>query len=813
MRNIKEFKVIEGPKGTYRCELDISVEEWQNILQDETLTTANYKNAIMAFYREPGHKATCKDLGLKYYADAKEGTKYNAWITKYSIAVSKKLNRFKILDNEGVERFYHIVINTGRYLDNGLFEWQLRDELVQAIEKLGWNKNFTWIPFYEEMAEKLLQFKDNRKPLLDILYQLGDKQVGYIKTDDGRHVHDVDPFTVLGTFNRSLTEENRLLFIKHFKDRLGIKASLPADFNGIPVLNPQLANFFWRENIDTDIQPLWELFESAMSDDRTAFINHMNACFLQKGIKWNITMGLYWIKPYQYIALDSRNREYLPKINIDVFKDKDLNAQSYMALLDDVHNKINNHSIVETSIPEISYNAWLKNYTTNDNNEQNTDMADLQEYIELLKENHNLVLTGAPGTGKTYLAKKIAEKMGELEDGKNFVQFHPSYDYTDFVEGLRPKNENGTVGFERKDGVFKAFCKRVLMDDFVENKDVFSGLNDDPKIWKVSLAGTGDNPIRKDCLDNGYIRIGWEMYGDEDFLEFANYTSGGKTILRAFQNEMQVGDIVVSCYGEYTTDAIGIVTGDYEYREDGGDMPRYRNVEWIVKNKKLNTKDLLGKRMTLSTIYKLKMSFQKLYDFINRELSQSLDKLPTSNKKSRVFIIDEINRGDLSKIFGELFFAIDPGYRGIKGKVMTQYQNLLDESDVFADGFYVPENVYIIATMNDIDRSVESMDFAMRRRFVWKEVKPKDGQVMLDKLGSNKEEATKKMECLNDKIAEKLGSAYQIGPAYFLKLKNGDFDKLWENNLAPPLREYLRGYRNAEKDFEEFEKAYRNPTE
>ena len=182
------------------------------------------------------------------------------------------------------------------------------------------------------------------------------------------------------------------------------------------------------------------------------------------------------------------------------------------------------------------------------------------------------------------------------------------------------------------------------------------------------------------------------------------------------------------------------------------------------------------------------------------------------NEKPFVLIIDEINRGDASKIFGELFYAIDPGYRGkTENLVQTQYQNLVSDTDIFAKGFYVPENVYILATMNDIDRSVECMDFAMRRRFVWKEITPSDTDYMLSNL-EKVQEAQEKMAALNAEIAktEGLGGAYQIGPAYFKKLeKNGnDFDKLWTMNIEPLLKEYLRGFRDAEKLLNGFKAAY-----
>jgi 5-methylcytosine-specific restriction endonuclease McrBC GTP-binding regulatory subunit McrB len=187
----------------------------------------------------------------------------------------------------------------------------------------------------------------------------------------------------------------------------------------------------------------------------------------------------------------------------------------------------------------------------------------------------------------------------------------------------------------------------------------------------------------------------------------------------------------------------------------------------------------------------------------------SADKI---ERKNYVFIIDEINRGEASKIFGELFYAIDPGYRGKNDiLVKTQYQNLIPDTDLYCNGFYVPENVYILATMNDIDRSVESMDFAMRRRFTWKEVTPSDTQSMLDQLPCA-DKAKKTMTRLNNKIAETegLGYAYMVGPSYFLKLNTngGDFDKLWNMNISPLLKEYLRGFRKSDEIMDKFKKAY-----
>ena len=162
-----------------------------------------------------------------------------------------------------------------------------------------------------------------------------------------------------------------------------------------------------------------------------------------------------------------------------------------------------------------------------------------------------------------------------------------------------------------------------------------------------------------------------------------------------------------------------------------------------------------------------------------------------------------------------MFFSIDPGYRGEKGRVKTQYQNLVEEGDLFANGFYVPENVYIIGTMNDIDRSVESMDFAFRRRFAFAEVKAKDNVKMLDELEvlGLKNDAKNRMNRLNSAISkiEGLSSAYHIGASYFLKLKEyGDdcWEALWNYHLEGLLREYLRGMPNMDELMEKLENAY-----
>ncbi|MCI5505812.1 MAG: AAA family ATPase [Prevotella sp.] len=401
------------------------------------------------------------------------------------------------------------------------------------------------------------------------------------------------------------------------------------------------------------------------------------------------------------------------------------------------------------------------------------------KYIELLQENRNLVLTGAPGTGKTYMAQAIAKEMGCSKEEMCFVQFHPSYDYTDFVEGLRPiEKSDGQMGFERKDGVFKDFCKKAAKNITDSQKSIESltkELSWEEKLQQFIEDSTENNTKYK--LSNG--------------SEFTIDEIKGRTIV--VHNDQNEKTTQVSVNAD---DIIELLTNEVP-------LNIVRDIRNYF-NRKFGTQPD-------SYAYIITKAIREMKSNVYVESANKVEKKPF------VFIIDEINRGEASKIFGELFYAIDPGYRGKNEHlVQTQYQNLVPETDVFAKGFYVPENVYILATMNDIDRSVESMDFAMRRRFTWKEVTPADTEEMLDTLPCY-DEAKVTMQRLNKAIADTdgLGAAYMIGPSYFLKLKdNGaDFNKLWKMNIEPLLKEYLRGFRKTAEILEKFSKAYFNTNE
>lgn len=793
MLQMENIHIKESPQGTFSCKLDISAEEWRTILSDKTLITPNYKYALMAFYKEPEHKASCSALSMKYYHNAKDAQRFNAWITKFGEAVVKRLNRFHIIEDDGTEHFWHVAMDPGTTLDSGLFEWTLRPEIVEAIEDLGWNKSFTWIPFFRELAEALLQFRHDRVPLVEWIYtelskvKKGDGKplTDYLHKEDGSHVDDIDPFSVMAIFNRgSLTDKSRMQMLEMFKQRLSLQAEVPSDFDGVPVMNTQRSYFFSEETDDTErIEAIWKMFEKALSDaDISEEYEYLHQT---KGLKNNLTMALFWMRPYDYLALDSRNREYLNSIGISVSESSDYTA--YREILAKVNEYIHKGKIPYHSFPELSFGVWQGKKTDDEIMEDNMKNSKYSEYIALLKANHNLVLTGAPGTGKTFMARAIAKDMGAVT---KFVQFHPSYDYTDFVEGLRPiDNGEGQIGFERKDGVFKSFCREAiknLRDSAKTIEELSIELS-----WEDKLQQFVDDAIgntKELTLKNGNVFTIVDM--DEHHIFARNNSDKAykvvinvDTIMDLLNNDVQLNNVqdIHHYFGRKT--------------QSQADSYTFSLVSHIRDMKPAQSKQRLAANSAINKV----------------------------ERKPFVFIIDEINRGDMSKIFGELFYAIDPGYRvkadavvanDISERVETQYQNLVPESDVFSKGFYVPDNVYILATMNDIDRSVESMDFAMRRRFSWVEVTPDDTASMLDDCLDDDTATVAKaaMDSLNKKVTEEegLGAEYAVGPAYFLKLKDngGDMEKLWKMNIQPLLKEYMRGLPKSDDVMKNFAKAY-----
>ena len=798
MQIIKEQKSGEY----YSSAVDISKNEWLEILKDETVSE-KYKEAVICFYYMPEYKGSAiavrNRLGKNAYSLV-------ASIMNFGKYVQKRLARFQVVNEDGNNTYWPIPMKQGKYLSNneeGAFEWTLRPELADAIREYlywylierykelrreiqirqeGYDELYKWELITSSVGKSPLNIvtdgvvystnatkggfmnlidavRDNKtlkylvnskkedlenalndlvgegKPLHDRLAGFKTSmsallpQDGYkSKANDERTAATIltcnnpDKYTFYkyeGMYDnlcRYLGEEKKPTgsCYEHYLDLIHPLAEMAAKdvelqnlvspmlegqrksdlllaqdmvwmlvnwmqkrmgFVGSLVWGEKMRVWMWNGDHETSKLMMLRCGSSAKTIKDFRPFKSKNALLKayqeDVGNKDTNIPTAYWnfvheVKPDDIVVVfksktEGGKRFHLlygwGKFTSDCIIDETnadpmcRNVEWHQPFLDvPIEDKAFGNSVFFHGTTDKQAQHIFELLNIENDSISETMKTKLQPYINLLKANKNLILTGAPGTGKSYLAKTIAEEMGAET---KFVQFHPSYDYTDFVEGLRPRNvDNGNVGFERRDGVFKEFCKEALLQS--------------------------DKPF--------------------------------------------------------------------------------------------------------------------------------------------VFIIDEINRGEISKIFGELFFSIDPGYRGEKGMVQTQYQNMIEDGDAFKKGFYVPENVYIIGTMNDIDRSVESMDFAMRRRFAWKEVTAEESyEAMKDKM-VHAEEVKKRMTALNNAICdEKLGlnKSYQIGAAYFLKLDeyDGDFNKLWEYHLRGLLSEYIRGNRDAEKQLEQLKKAYDGNTE
>lgn len=431
---------------------------------------------------------------------------------------------------------------------------------------------------------------------------------------------------------------------------------------------------------------------------------------------------------------------------------------------------------------------------TDKNTKTPEEIERINRYIDKLKKSHNIIFHGAPGTGKSYLAKEIAAQMlgietNDLKDSRQFefVQFHPSYDYTDFVEGLRPvPNKFKDMGFELQPGTFMEFVNRARADyKVIQDMAVLKNYID---ANKNKLKGKNFTIAKTDATS-----IAINADETEEQLSLSELRKLVR-LNRHFNNASEIQKALD------TSDKLS--DNPYDY---------YLSIANYLFNHK--------KEPAIDSIYA---------QLLDNHLPD--DPRDIKQKKTYVFVIDEINRGEISKVFGELFYCLDPNLRGPKGAVKTQYANM--HYDVkknllpdFTEDFYIPDNVYIIGTMNDIDRSVDTFDFAMRRRFRFIEINPEDSLFMWNGV-LNKDEieqSKKRLKALNNTIEDinnGLNRTYDIGPSYFLYLKDlrddkkstDEYESLWSDYLEPLLQSYfLEDYDKDKHDL--FHNAYRIKTD
>ena len=339
--------------------------------------------------------------------------------------------------------------------------------------------NFDWTNFYMEFADKLLPYKNNREELIKKIKSINCIDISKIIMDD-----NIDPFTI---FNSGISTKNRINILKEIENKFYIDIKAPEEFSGVPVMPALKARFFDTKDAQAkiDIENLWNIFEAAINyadnntnENREAFIKYYDLAKDIKGVNWSLTIGLYWIRPFNYINLDNTNREFLKDKFPKYYKKSLPNGEEYLNLCNELLEDIKNNNDFK-HFPELSETAWEFSHgvipllPSPPPKEQYTKKDFLQEVyiteneydklVKLITEKKNIILQGSAGVGKTYAAKRLAYSIiGEIDKARvKMIQFHQSYSYEDFIMGYRP-NENG---FELKEGVFYNFCKEAEEDE------------------------------------------------------------------------------------------------------------------------------------------------------------------------------------------------------------------------------------------------------------------------------------------------------------------------------------------------------------
>lgn len=807
---------------------------------------------------------------------------------------------------------------------------------------------FQWIDFYSEFATKLLDFKNDRKSLIEkinAVYTAIDIKVP--KLESGDTIIDIDPFTVFGLFNKGITNENRVAVIKSIASVFGVAANVPDKFDGIPVLNNLKATFygFIEDRKVDDIDNIWNLFESAIKlasndteENRIEFSKWYDLVHDQRCIRWNITMGLYWIRPYTYINLDSRNRWYISNVEnmpvefVESIKkkiNKVPNAADYLFIKDACMKALEDGRYEYKNYPELSYKAWVVSEQVNQQNaamsgKKLSNAAFLRWFNPLIHALRDLGNSATPAEARKKIIEneKLSDEEVSVVRGKtkvnkfeNEVAFARNYlvnaGYIDnSVYGIWTLTEAGKNAEITEDMASDIFKNGITQMQNKRDKKGAAIADDDVDTIHYWIYAPGENSCMwEEFYAKGIMAIGWGEIGDlkafdskdamkakmkETFNASLSYKNAAHATWQ-FANEMKIGDVVFVKKGMYQLVGRGVVTSDYEYDTERNDeYGNIRKVNWtnkgewehpgqavmktltditaysdyveklnalfedestedmeeVTKNYPVYTEDdfleevfmpedeyarLIGilktkkniilqgapgvgktfaaKRLAYSIMgvkdidRVMMVQFHQSYsyeDFImgfrpsNKGFELKKGAFYNFCKKAEIdsdndyfFIIDEINRGNLSKIFGELFMLIENDKRGIELQLLYS-----DEK------FAVPANVYIIGMMNTADRSLAMLDYALRRRFAFFELKPgfeTDG-FRAYRMSLDNEKFDRLINCvenLNSVIAtdESLGEGFCIGHSYFCNLEADKIDDQFlygivEYELIPLLKEY-----------------------
>lgn len=659
--------------------------------------------------------------------------------------------------------------------------------------------HLSWVPIYEEFANKLVNYKSNRNELIKKMENVFSKiDMPFPKLEKDHSVIDIDPFTVFGFFNKHITFNNRLKIIQSIKTEFDLKEDIPQDFDAIPVVNNLSAAFFYgikfREK-NNDIDNLWAIFEQAINFDMEntqKFEELYSACINQMGIKWNLSMGLFWIRPYCFLPLDTNTRNHLDEKYGIAIKNP-ITGKEYIDLL---------KKLEKEDFPSISGDAWSDNISDSDDEDDAVhywiyapgekaykweefyskgimalgwgDVPDLTEfesreeiraalkkaYGNTSQQNSSLALWQFAYTMKPGDVIYVKKGMYKIV-GRGIVESDYYFDET-LTEYSHARKVKWTHN-EEKDHPGQAVLKTLT--DITQYTEYVQKLNE---LYEVEETEEDTKELQYEAYDK-------ETFLKDVFITSEKYETVRNSLFRKkniiLQGAPGVGKtyaarrLAYSIIGEKNTDRVKVIQFHQSYSYE----------DFIVGFRPSEEKD---------------KQFEKKYGVFYNFCQKAKD---DDVSKPYFFIIDEINRGNMSKIFGELLMLIESDKRGSKNKLQLLYSN---------EDFYVPENVYIIGMMNTADRSLAVIDYALRRRFAFIDFEPgfkTEGFIDLQETIENDKynKLIEQIISLNKYISEdpSLGKGFRIGHSYFIPEKVSDVNDDWlyevvNFEIIPMLEEY-----------------------